>query len=248
MQMANGRFTGDFWGNFTHHNKNKAASTVDLAIISDNLFPLTDDLKVLAQTEFSDHFQIILTIGNLRIPHSNGNPHYQWLDRNKQYKWNKDPKSFVKALNSDKVKLSIIHCTQLLEAGLIESSGQMIQKIFRGAAKIALHPKSTKQRINKNKHTKKWFELDCIKLKNRARELANRKHKNPWDKHLQQMHRTLLKDLRRLCNFKRHQFWKTEISKLENPMSCHKCFWDVWKGLDENKNMSNFADDMDGYQ
>ena len=22
----------------------------------------------------------------------------------------------------------------------------------------------------------------------------------------------------------------------------------VWKGLDENKNMSNFSDDMDGYQ
>ena len=125
MQIANGGFTGDLWGNFTHHNKNKGASTVDLAIISDNLFPLTvDDLKVLPQTEFSDHCQIILTIGNLRIQPSNGNPRYQWLDRNKQYKWNKDPKSFVKALNSDKVKLSIIHCTQLLEAGLIESSRQ----------------------------------------------------------------------------------------------------------------------------
>ena len=45
MQMANGRFTGNFWGNFTYHNKNKDASTVDLAIISDNLFPLTDDLN-----------------------------------------------------------------------------------------------------------------------------------------------------------------------------------------------------------
>ena len=124
---------------------------------------LTGDLKVLPQREFSDHCQIILTIGNLRVPPSNGKPRYQWLDRNKQYRWNKDPKSFVKALNSDKVKLSIIHCTQLLKADLIESSGQMIQKIFREAAKIALHSKSNKQRINKNKHTKKWFDLDCIK-------------------------------------------------------------------------------------
>ena len=140
--------------------KIKVPRKVDLAIILDNLFPLTDDLKVLPQTEFSDHCQIILIIGNLSIPPSNGNPSYQWLNRNKQYKWNKDPKSFVKALNSDKVKLSIIHCTRLLEAGLIESSGQMMQKIFREAAKIALHPKSTKQRINKNKHPKKWFDLD----------------------------------------------------------------------------------------
>ena len=121
----------------------------------------------------------------------------------------------------------------------------MIQKIFREAAEIALHPKSNKQRINKNKHPKKWFDLDCIRFKNRARELANRKHKIPWDKHLQQMHRTLLKDLRRLCNFKWHRFCKTEI---ENPMSSHKSFSDVWKGLDENKNMSNFSVDMDGYQ
>ena len=41
MQIANGRFIGDCWGNFTHHNKNKGESTVDLAVISDNLFPLT---------------------------------------------------------------------------------------------------------------------------------------------------------------------------------------------------------------
>ena len=176
---------------------------------------LTDDLKVLPQTEFSDHCQIILTIGNLRIPPSNGNPRYQWLDRNKQYKWNKDPKSFVKALNSGKVKLSIIHCTQLLEAGLIESSGQMIQKIFREAAKITLHHKSTKQRINKNKHLKKWFDLDCIKFKNRACELANRKHTNPWDKHLQQMHRTLLKDLRIFCNLKGTNSGKQKFPNLK---------------------------------
>ena len=41
MQIANGRFTGDFWGNFTNHNKNKGAPTVDLVIISDNLFPFS---------------------------------------------------------------------------------------------------------------------------------------------------------------------------------------------------------------
>ena len=58
-----------------------------------------------------------------------------------------NPKSFVKALNSEKVKLSNMHCTQLLETGLIESSGQMIQKIFRETAEIALYPNSNKQRI-----------------------------------------------------------------------------------------------------
>ena len=79
----------------------------------------------------------------------------------------------------------------------------MIQKIFRDAAKNSIAPiNQLTQRINKNKHPKKWFDLDCIKLKNRACELANRKRKNTWDKHLQQMHRILLKDLRRLCQIK----------------------------------------------
>ena len=64
MQIANGHFTGDCWGNYTHHNKNKGQSTVDMAIISDNLFPLTEDFKILPQTERSDYSKIVLTIGN----------------------------------------------------------------------------------------------------------------------------------------------------------------------------------------
>ena len=51
MQIANGRFPGDYCGNFTHHNKNKGASTVDLALISDNLFHFTEYFKVLPHTE-----------------------------------------------------------------------------------------------------------------------------------------------------------------------------------------------------
>ena len=37
MQIANGKFFGDLWGDFTHHNISKGESTVDLAIVSDTL-------------------------------------------------------------------------------------------------------------------------------------------------------------------------------------------------------------------
>ena len=48
MQIANGRFRGDCWGNYTHHKKNKGQSSVDMAVISDNLFPLMEDFKMYA--------------------------------------------------------------------------------------------------------------------------------------------------------------------------------------------------------
>ena len=62
MQIANGRFLGDIWGNYTHHNISKGESTVDLAIVSDTLLDYIDDFKVLPQKDFSDHCKIVLTI------------------------------------------------------------------------------------------------------------------------------------------------------------------------------------------
>ena len=69
MQIGNGRLKGDFLGNFTHFNKNKGQSTVDLALISDTLFTDIDDLKVLPQEVYSDHCKIILTIKNMMRLH-----------------------------------------------------------------------------------------------------------------------------------------------------------------------------------
>ena len=36
LQILNGRHSRDIWGKFTHYNKNKGASTVDMAVVSDN--------------------------------------------------------------------------------------------------------------------------------------------------------------------------------------------------------------------
>ena len=58
MQIANGRMRGDFLDNFTHHNKNNGQSVVDLALLSDCLYPYIEDFKVLHQPEFSDHCKI----------------------------------------------------------------------------------------------------------------------------------------------------------------------------------------------
>ena len=66
LQVGNGRLPGDCLGNFTHHNKNTGQSTVDLALISDALYPNVDDFKVLPQTEYSDHCKVVLSLKNLK--------------------------------------------------------------------------------------------------------------------------------------------------------------------------------------
>ena len=53
LQIANGRFPGDLFGNFTHHNKNKGQSNVDLALISDALMSHIEYFKILPQPKLT---------------------------------------------------------------------------------------------------------------------------------------------------------------------------------------------------
>ena len=124
MQIAIGRFPGDYWGNFTHHNKNKGAYTVDLVLISDNLFHFTEDFKVLPHRELSDHSKIVITIGNAKKVEERTD---KWLNKKQFYKWKPDPSNFIKAFNSLSVKEVIKQCNDHLEAGLVNSSGSLIQ-------------------------------------------------------------------------------------------------------------------------
>ena len=55
LMILNGRTKEDHWGNFTHYNKNKGASSVDLAIISCKIFENVKRLMVLPQLDISDH-------------------------------------------------------------------------------------------------------------------------------------------------------------------------------------------------
>ena len=80
MQIANGRLSGDFLGNFTHFNKNQGKSVVDLALLSDSLFQFVDDFKVLPQQVFSDYCKIVLTLKNMKKLEVKNNG-YIWLKK-----------------------------------------------------------------------------------------------------------------------------------------------------------------------
>ena len=123
--ILNGRTSGDFWGCFTHYNKNKGASTVDIAVGSSSIFEYVNSFRVMPQLEISDHCKIILNIDNINHKDSEIKKEYNWYDLPVRYQINDTGlKSFAKAFNSDIVSKYTTECEQFLEAGLIESSGR----------------------------------------------------------------------------------------------------------------------------
>ena len=80
LMTLNGRRRGDYWGNFTHYNKNKGASTVDLSITSSKIFEKINDFRVMPQLDLTYHGKILTQIANLRIPDdSTKTDTYNWL-------------------------------------------------------------------------------------------------------------------------------------------------------------------------
>ena len=140
---------------------------------------------------------------------------------------------------------------QYIAAGLINPSGKSIQQIFNKVAKNSLEIKkfqTKKTKSGKTKHPKKWFDTECLRLKNRSRKLANLKHKNPWDKSLLQSHRNILKNFKKLCNSKKHKFWREEITKLDQSRDNNISFWKNWKGFGENIVYNQLPEEANGQE
>ena len=228
-------------------------------LISDGLFPYIDDFKALPKPEFSDQCKIVLTIKNLK-PIKTKQNNYKWsttvtnIIKTKQnnYKWSTTVTNITKTKQnnykwSTTVTNTIKHCKQRIEAGLIESSGKMIQKIIHEAADLSLKEVTnylSKRRFKKSQ--KKWFDKDCIKFKYLASKTAILKHRNPWNNNLRVSHRTRLKEFKNICRIKKNQFWQNEMIKLENVNNVEN-FWKNWKQMGEDLiNHNSLPENVDG--
>ena len=217
--ILNGRTKEDYWGNFTHYNKNKGASSVDLAIISCKIFENVKRFMVLPQLDISDHYKILTQIDNINQTYS-AKPEeretYNWLKLPNKYKWEeKHTEKYKRVLDSEEIRRLIFQAEQSLEAGLIESTGSKIQNIFIQAAEMCLNRTNPKLKgVNKNKNMnktkiyKKWYDEECRKIKNRIKVAANIKHQNPHSINYRQEHKEILKIYKNICRYKQIEFWK----------------------------------------
>ena len=75
-----------------------------------------------------------------------------------------------------------------------------------------------------------WIDKDCIKLRSLANKTAISKHKQPWNKELQDYHRNIFKKFKTLCRAKKNKFWQNEITKINN-IGNEDNFWEKWKRI-----------------
>ena len=138
---------------------------------------------VLPQNELSDHCKIVTELEEILVPDEDIEDHYKWTPFNRKYQWdNKLAKQFTKQLSDDKNYTKEIQ--QRIEAGLINSSGELIQELFQKTATKMFRCKQDEVYSNPTKpkklsRSKKWFDKDCMHLKKDVRKLGRQKSKEP---------------------------------------------------------------------
>ena len=176
MMILNGRTNGDYFGRITHYNKNQGSSTVNIAMVSCNIYKYINSFMVLPQLDISDHCKILIKLTNTvktKKDQDENKKDYKWLELPKTFQWSKDnQETFKKILNEDAhIENIITEAEQRLEAGLIESTGEKIQDIFIKTAELSLPKRKTgnhKKANKRGKKKKKWFDQECVSLKNRV--------------------------------------------------------------------------------
>ena len=236
LQILNGRLRGDSDGAFTFFDRKMGASTIDIAVASDPLFPLIKSFIVSNQEEFSQHCKIITRIKNLKNNLEEQEPdEYPWTTLKGNYKWAiTSSLSLGMALNSPELLPMIEECTQFLEAGLVESASDKIEEIFTKAADSALEsPRDKHGQKHPYKHKqkpKKWYDKECRDLKDIVRKKAISKKLDP-NPNNRRDHSIVLREYKKLCHKKKVQFEQDQINKLEEMKLDPTEFWKHWKNF-----------------
>ena len=154
LKILNGRSEGDPLGMLTYLNENLGASTIDYSICNIPFFQSVKNFMVLPQNELSDHCKIVTELNHTALNITSEIDDYNWLKLKNKIEWNDQyAKRFNEFLSN--CTESINEIKQRLEAGLIESSGILIQQLFSNAATTIFKVKNEKNW--KSMKSKKWF-------------------------------------------------------------------------------------------
>ena len=237
MQILNGRTTGDRSGSFTFHDTMQGASSVDIAVASDSLTTKINSFVVLPQSDISKHCKIVARIKNLKADiQPKVKKAYPWIPTTKNYKWtDQSPDELSTALNSRLVSDKILECHRYMEAGLIDPAAKKLEEVYTVAADATLEIRGKKKKVidNQFKHKKKpkkWYDVECRKLKDISRKLAIQKQQDPFNVDLRYRHNQALKEYKKTCNRKKHEFEQSQINELDQMLNTDPVeFWKKWK-------------------
>ena len=150
------------------------------------------------------------------------------LDRT-LYKWDKkSQRDFFNTLNNCKKEIEEI--SQHIEAGLIHSTGEKIQQLFIDTArKTLISKRKVSRNWKKRKKSEKWFDDDCVNLKNEVRLAGRQKHIEPFDTLLRQNYHKKLKLYKRTCKSKKYFFTQNSLNEINSCLDNSELFWNKRK-------------------
>ena len=197
---------GDPLGNFTFFDPNIGASAIDYSICNQSFYK---NIKNFMFFPISDHCKIVTELEEILVPDEDIEDHYKWTPFNRKFQWdNKLAKQFTKQLSDDKKHTKEIK--QRIEAGLINSSGELIQELFQKTATNFFKCKQDKVHYSnpiqrqKLSRSKKWFDKDCMHLKKDVRKLGRQKSQEPTNLVLREKYCIKLKQFKNNCKNKRY--------------------------------------------
>ena len=124
-----------------------------MAVVSDKFIKEIQHFFVLPQLEISDHCKIVIHIDNVKKDNFAEEIKYDWIKLPSGYNYSdEDLQKYKMVFKNPEIEQDINVCKQLLEAGLIQPTGNKIQEIFKEAASFSLE-------INREKPERKKMNL-----------------------------------------------------------------------------------------
>ena len=233
FKILNGRTKGDIIGNFTHTNNNKGTSTIDYSLCNQYLYQNVENFIILPINEISDHSKIVTFL--VSSHNSEFKDQYKWKKLKARFKWDEiSGRNFSENILENQVLINEI--LQRIEAGLIDSTGEMIQRLYFEAALKTFKQRGKNTSNNwkkRKKNNKKWFDSECNTLKHEVRNLGKKKHEIPNDSLMKEKYHKKLNEYKKKCKYKRNNFWKKTFEDIENSLGDPKTFWKKWKNSKE---------------
>ena len=239
INIANGRTTGDLFGNYTMFNWN-GSSAVDYLLTSESLSPQISSFRVGEYTPwFSDHCPIYSTLelckgmeeNRSQTPKKKAPMRFVWSDEGKQ--------KFLNTLKTFEYNKKLDSALQLV-AGDTNNAVNYVSDILISAARKA-KIKTMKKREQENPP---WFDTQCSNMKRNMKSLGKQIRKTPGDQKIRNELSILKKSFKKLVRNKKIAYKDKVMEKMYWSKKDSKSFWKLLDKIDHKHDDSIFINSI----
>jgi len=245
LRIINGRFLGDYLGNYTCFNYKGSPSMIDYMLTVPSLFSTIQSFYVHDPNPYSIHCILSLVIktkAHFFTPFSRGKVHpkpvtYKWMEG--------DDSRYQKALQGRQISVlkdNFMEQRFTFDNASVSEAVAMVNKVLLDSADIAglkctkpfKHGK-TKKRKGK-KINKVWYDIECKREYASLKKLGQEVRKMPFNRQLLDIYRRHVHSYRKLLKKKKRQHHTSIVSQLESLSDNNpKAFWEAFNRFRETE-------------